>query len=763
MTMKKIVLIFLSVLIFIPCTTIWAQVSFTRTGAQDFYRVKSALLPRRKTFDFRFATQYQSTDNAFKVPVNALDTLNVAGSSTLANLQWMLSYSVNNNLELSVSGMAFYDKNESVYRYGAGDTRIGVRYTTPNLETEFNWGIEAFYSLPTGFDQGDRLVRAFASDKGGWGGALYVDFSWKNWSAKVNGTYFNAGGKVENIAQPFNTFWYNTLDGIYGISPNGETIQSSQANFGVGLSRNFFYGTRLFAEYYAYNVFTKEGDGKSLGNVSAGLSLYQKPGFDLKIGYDMPLGEIRPSSGIFLDLRMNGIIGGRRVLIPTVPVISEEEPTLSPGRKPFFRREGVVYSRVREPIRDTVFIIDGTPSMLGRGTVEGNRGEEVARNIIDFIQVLIDSTKESSNISLITFSDEITNLSWRSIDESKKEEIKNSVRDVPDQMNFKADDLETRNSSRPWKEMLEEAIIRGYQELAAFSRADYNKIHLQRIVIFSDGIDDSSTPHNLETAFNSIMRRYQLDREDFRYAYYLHTNPRGEGVKVDDSIITFVEKENGKVFRALDIANVGEEFVQELAYNNIAQRSSLRYQSQITRIAVVDFNTKGMGNVRQPLIEAFNKIFDYNDYFVVKPQAEVEAVMASESTGSNRQPDLRDLVRVGRRLGVDYVVYGEVINYTVNRGKGFYIPYFFGLPKTEISIDVAIRLVDVAEGTLEYVNTISSNSSRRDGFIMFPRSRENKMKQLSGVEQMDLHKKLMERWAQRLRESMFEDRSIIIP
>ncbi|MFC1556551.1 CsgG/HfaB family protein [candidate division KSB1 bacterium] len=762
MKIKKILLLFFGVLVLYPGAAA-AQITLSGLGAQDYFRVKSALLPRRKTFDFRINTLYQSTDETFRVGLNAIDTVTVVGPSTLAHLQWALNYSFTNSWELSISGITYYDANQSVFRYGAGDTRVGFRFAPANVETQFNWSAEVFAGLPTGFDSGDRLVRAFASKKINWGGALYTDFIWNTWTAKVNATYFHAGGRIREITDPFNSFWYDTINGVYGISPNGEIIQSSQANVGVGLSRNFFFNTSLFSEYYSYNIFAQNGDGKSLGNFTAGMNIVQKQGFDLKLGIDMPLGELRPNPGFFIDLRMNGIIGGRRVLVQTEPIISEEEPSLVPGRKPFFRRGGVVYSRVRDPIRDTVFIIDGTPSMLGRGTLEGSEGEDVTNTVTEFIQTLIDSIKENSNISVISYSDEVTNLSWRTIDESKKEEVKNSVNDIPDQMNTKADELEQRaQQSVPWQEKLEEAIARGYEDLAAFERSDYNKIHLQRIIIFSDGLDESTMAHDLEAGFRSLQRRYQLSRDDFRFIYYLHTQPRGEGARLDDNVMTFVEQENGKVFRTVDISSEADDLLQQLNFNGIDQTEALRYQSQITSMAVLDFNTKGLANIKEPLIKAFNTVFDYNDYFVIKPQGEIGAVRANEGLDTGRQPDLADLVRVGRRLGVDYVVYGEILNYQMNREGGLYIPYFIGLPKTELSMDVAIRLVDVAEGTLGFVRTVSASASRSDGFLIFPSSKENRLRQLSGVELAELQMRLMENWSRELRESMFEDRTVVI-
>lgn len=753
--------IFIIACLILLSTAASTQSFMPHSRAVDFYRVKTAMLPKRKTFDFRLTTSYQTIDRRFKVPAALSDTLLVQGKSQLGSLNWGLSYAFNNRWEASISGISFYDENAGFSRYGAGDTKIALRYAKPNEESEYNFGMEAYYTIPTGFNEGDRVVRAFASDGGSFGANFFTDFEWMNWSAKVNGGYYHANGAIQEIKDPLNTFWYHSLSGINGITPIGEILNSSQAFFGFGLGRNFFFGTRLFSEYVSQTILTKTGDGKSLGNFAAGISLYNSGGMDIKFGTDIPLGENRTDPGYFLDIRLNGIIGGRRLVIAPEPVIPEEEPSLIVGRKPFFRREGVVYSRIREPIRDTVFIIDSTPSMLGRSALEGNRGEEVAKSIVEFIQDLIDSTADNSNLVLITFNDEINSLSWRSIDESKKEEIKNSVRDVPDEMNDKADEMETGETTRPWKELMVEAIKRGYEELESFRRGDYNRIHLQRIIVFSDGIDESTIPLNLEQGFNSIQRRYQLTRDDFRFFYYLHTNPKTEGAKIDDSIIRFGERENGKTFRSLDIANIDDQMVRELNYNGIARRSSLRYQSQITKMAVLDFYTKGLGSFSAPLVQAYKSVFNYNEYFVLKPQQDVQAVMSNEGMNVNQQMELADFVRVGKRLGVDYVVYGEVVKYEQKKGNYIYIPYLIGFPKTEMYIEVAIRLIDVAEGTIKYVNTIAANSGKSDGVALFPFSREHKMSPLSGVELAKLQKKLLENWSKKLKDSMFEDRSIV--
>ncbi len=757
--MKKIQFLGLSLAInLIVFGSVFAQ----QMGGDDFYRVRSALLAQRRAFDFRLTTAYHTTNEVFRIP-SGIDTLTFRGSSALADLQWSLRYGINENWEFGISGMSFMDQLPGTYKYGAGDMRVGLRYASPNVEeAEFNWSAETYYSFPAGFDEGQRLIRAFTSYKSSFGSNLYVDFNWSNWIAKINAGYFHGGSRVSEITEPDSTFWYNVLNGVYGVSPTDELIQSSQFHVGFGLGRNFFFGTNLFGEYYSQNILTQQGDGRSLGNIAVGIKFYERPGMQLKLGADIPLGSKRPGTGIFFDVRMNSIIGRQRRVAAAPPVNPLEEPALEPGRKPFISREGVLYSLPRPPIKDTVFIIDGTPSMIGRGIGEGRTGEEVLQGITEFVQVLIDSISDRSNVSLISFNNEINTLSWQSLDAAKKEEVKNSVRDIPDEINTKADELDALGSELRWRELFESSLLEAYRQLDTYQSSDYNRQHLQRIVVFSDGIDESTIPHNLAPGFDSIQRRFGLNREDFRFFYYVHTNPQTEGARVDDNIITFSEREDGKVRRSVDINNVGEELIAELNFNNVERGNAIQYLSQISKLAVLEFNTRELGKIREPLVESFRSVFDYNEYFVLVPQRNVQAVMSNEGLKQNQKVVMSDMVRMGKRLGVDYVVYGEVVNYNVERGRGLYIPYFMGLPRTTMEIEVAIQLINVAEGTLAFVDNIAATSSRSEGIKIFPTERENKMNQLSGLDLSDLQKNLLSNWAEALRISMFQDLGLVI-
>ena len=144
---------------------------------------------------------------------------------------------------------------------------------------------------------------------------------------------------------------------MYGIGPSGEIIQSSQFHIGDGLGKNFFFGTKIFGEYYSQNILVKEGSGKSLGNIAGGITIYKKPGVDIKLGGDMPLGEIRPNTGFFLEVRLNSIIGGSRRLLAPAPVNTLEELAFETGVKTFIKSEGVLYSVQSTPVRETIFVI----------------------------------------------------------------------------------------------------------------------------------------------------------------------------------------------------------------------------------------------------------------------------------------------------------------------------------------------------------------------------------------------------------------------
>ena len=429
------------------------------------------------------------------------------------------------------------------------------------------------------------------------------------------------------------------------------------------------------------------------------------------------------------------------------------------GRKPFFYREGVVFSQLRQPIHDTVFLIDASPSMIGRGLQEGRRGEDVLRNTIDFIISVIDSARIGSNISVVTFSDRISSLTWREINEFKKEDLKNSVRDIPDEITAATTLLEDNYNENLVVEKAAEGLEQAYKELEAFRRTDYNRIHIQRIIIFTDAISESPS-QSIQRQLDNLSRRFSVGRDDFKYIYLIHTNPRG-AEKVREELIAFVEKEDGKVFRKIEITDRNQVNVSTLKYNNISDQGIFKYLSQITKIAVIGFNTKGKASIGRQLTESFEEVFDYNEYFQLSKQADISKVLESEGLNPESKIDLAAAQRVGRKLGVDYIVLGEIVDFKQDRGGGLYIPFLIGFPKTSIDLTVSINLVDVKDGFLSFVDVVSANYSHSRGITLFPTNREEKTEYLSALETQELYKGLLKKWQDELIKIMFEDVSVL--
>lgn len=652
------------------------------------------------------------------------------------------------------------DKNGETYKYGAGDTKFGLRAGFPRDDSEFNAAVEGYYLIPTGFNEGHRLMRSFTSEKGGWGTNLYMDFTWRKASIKVNGGYFhNLSGNVEQIAESDSIFWYRMLDQYQGISKRGKIISSDQFHFGIGADLSLFKNIRLFGEYNSNRILAKEGESKSVGVASFGITLVNKPRFALKLGVSLGMGKNLPGFGSFIDLKFNSVFGRRRRRGSPVPVIEAREPVILSGRKPFFVREGVVFSQLRQPIRDTVFLIDGSPSMIGRGLLENKRGEDVLRNTVDFIISIVDSAKIGSNISVITFSDKVNSLTWREINEFKKEDLKNSIRDIPDEVTANTTVLEENKDKNIVVEDIVGGLKKAYRELESFKRSDYNRIHIQRIIMFTDGIMESP-PRSIERDLMNIIRRFNVNRDDFRFIYLVHTNPRGDE-KLSDELISFVEKEDGKVFRKIEITNRNQISVGSLQFNNIDQQGIFKYLSQITKIAVLGFNTKGKAPIGEQLTESFKEVFDYNEYFVLSKQKDVKRVLEMEGLKPDSKIDLKTAQRLGQKLGVDYVVVGEIVQFKQERDKGFYIPYLIGLPKTSVNISVSVNLIDVKDGFLSFVDVVSASNSMSRGISFFPADREGKNEYLSAIERQELYKGLLQKWANELRSIMFEDVSVL--
>ncbi len=726
--------------------------------ARDIYRVQSGTLTRKGTIDFKIGSIYKSLNRIEKIAptLTGEDTIYLNIKSNLGDLNWSMKYGLSNKMELSISGLSMFDKSRGLQRYGAGDTRIGLKFGDSNENQRIFYSIEPYLCLTTGFSEGDHLIRDFTIDKTSWGLNGYMDFKFNKGVVVFNGNYYSSGSKIEELLPAEEIFWYPMQNSFQGISRQDRTVRSKQAGFGIGGEINIPFGRRIFGEYRSTIILPDKGESRSIAQTAFGMNIINRENLVIKLGVEKALGSGTNQAGMgyFLNMKFNGIFGGRRDE-PRTPPLSEELPALVPGRKPFIRREGVVFSRERSPIKDTVFLIDGSPSMIGRGLDPDNQGDNVLRNVIQFVQTIIDSAEDRSNISLVVFGDKISSLNWRDINESKREDIKNSIRDIPDIITQFADDLET-NPKTGDLEKIASGFDQVYKELESFRRGDYNRIHLQRIIVFSDLVNDSNKPWGELRDLQGIQRKYRINSNDFRFLYFVQSNVQGNE-KVPNEIISIVEKENGRIYRKTDVSDANMISVDQLRFNNIHRSSMFRYLSQVTKVAVLPFNTKGMAAISDELTKSFESVYDFNEYFTLVPQNKVRQVMRSEGINFSQKIEYTDAQRIGKAVGADYIVIGEVVTFKVDRGGGIYVPYLIGFPKTKIEMAVAISLIDVREGTLSYVDVIRANHSFSRGINFFARNKENKNTHLTALDYQKLQDTLLKKWKDNLRKLMFED------
>jgi len=754
--MQRLRIIFIILLILI-----YSDLCMGQGGGIDLYNISTAKLAKVNTINFKVKTSYQSLSREIVTVSTMGDTFNLVGGSNLGDFEWSLRYGLRKWAEVSVTGITYFDINQSSYKYGAGDTKIGLKIGTGTPDAGIDMAFDGYYTFSTGFSKGTRLIRRFSADKNSWGGKVFFDFNFDRFSIKVNGGYDNNGGKAVSLPGAYTTFWYPVMSGTLGLTEQGAILRSNQYNFGFGGDIRLFNGLRLFGEFKSNRITSKESGSVDLGTSVFGLIFGNREKFTAKVGYLLPFGDSQTDSGLLFGLRFNGLFSERRREreLP-IPMISEETPAKIPGRKPFFSRQGVYFSGARKPVLDTVFLIDISPSMIGRGLLD-NKGSNILADLPNFINTLIDSTSGGSNIAMVTFGNEVTSLTWSAISEEKKSEIKRSLNDIPDNAREFAQRVENGEIEGTVEDFIG-GVDKAYEILDVFQRADYNRIHLQRIILFTDDIrDDSAEDGNIESKILSLVRKYGINRKDFKFFYYLLTN-RETAKRVGEYVINFVEKEDGVIIREVNFAQK-EELLPRLNYNQSEYKSIFQYLSQITSIGVINFKTNDKFSIGKQLTESFKSVFDYNEYFKIMDQVEVNRVVENMGLNVREKIEITEAQRVGKELGVDYIATGEVIDFQINRDGGFYIPLIVGFPKTEMSLQVAMNLIDVSDGSLVFVEVIPAKYSFRRGMSFFPSTREDKTKYLSTLEKDILQNQLLQKWADNLKDRMFEDITVIRP
>ena len=113
--------------------------------------------------------------------------------------------------------------------------------------------------------------------------------------------------------------------------------------------------------------------------------------------------------------------------------------------------------------------------------------------------------------------------------------------------------------------------------------------------------------------------------------------------------------------------------------------------------------------------------------------------------------------KLGKQLGVDYIVMGEIKEFRLSRDKGLYVPHLAGLPKTSVEMGVAVEMVDVANGALIYADVIEASENAGRGLNAFAGNREDRSSFLSSIDRNKLRQELLLAWRRNIVDKMFQD------
>jgi len=115
---------------------------------------------------------------------------------------------------------------------------------------------------------------------------------------------------------------------------------------------------------------------------------------------------------------------------------------------------------------------------------------------------------------------------------------------------------------------------------------------------------------------------------------------------------------------------------------------------------------------------------------------------------------------LGIRLGANYLILADVINYSVERGSSFKIPYLIGFPKTTFSLSAKTKVTDLVTGETRDLGNISAEVIRPRGVNMFPAGASSDIIYISEPERRMREKELIDRWVDRFNDIIFQNMEV---
>ena len=104
--------------------------------------------------------------------------------------------------------------------------------------------------------------------------------------------------------------------------------------------------------------------------------------------------------------------------------------------------------------------------------------------------------------------------------------------------------------------------------------------------------------------------------------------------------------------------------------------------------------------------------------------------------------------QLGVRLGANYLINAEILDYNVNRSSGFKVPLLISFPETNFSLSVRASVTDLVTGEMHTLGIISTRVVKSRGVNFFPIGASSDIEFMSEPERRVYEKELIYRWVE---------------
>ena len=182
---------------------------------------------------------------------------------------------------------------------------------------------------------------------------------------------------------------------------------------------------------------------------------------------------------------------------------------------------------------------------------------------------------------------------------------------------------------------------------------------------------------------------------------------------------------------------------------------------KVLRIAILDFEGFEDYRAGERLTDRIKALLAPHDSLEVVDPKEYSGV---RSTGTLSPPEA---IQLGRQLGVDVVISGEVSRYDTDRFAGLKVPFVFELPETEVSLTMRYRVMWFTSPTKTemeaFTQEVSAAGSVRKRLRLLPADRPDITVRRSAQEIESVHEKALDNLVGKLLASMATQFSWIPP